>query len=133
MLKNIRSTPLIAATTLRGSVRSPTITSAPRSRSRCARASSRCTIARTCSPLPINISTTERLTPPTLPAAPVIKYMLGSVAGEPRRGSDQVTAFECGDTVVVDLQVVLVGHHLDERRRRRVLDDENRVPPRMLT
>src|SRR5258705_1086270 len=131
MLKNMRRAPSTASTMSPARVRSPTTTWAPRTRSCSARSSSRCTMARTCSPSSSSSSTTRRLTLPTPPPAPVIRYM-ASLAHGPDRSGNQVAAIQSGRTVLMHLEVLLVGHHVEERRRRRVLDNDNGVPPRLL-
>src|ERR1700756_2045691 len=75
MLKNIRVTPDIAANTSTGFVRSPTMTSAPWARSASARASSRCTMARTVPPWRSSRATTCGLIPAMPPPAPVMRYV----------------------------------------------------------
>src|ERR1700722_7467859 len=132
MLKNTRRAPSTASTMSPARVRSPTTTWAPSARSCSARSSSRRTIALTCSPHSSSSSTTRRLTLPTPPPAPVIRYIELPGHG-PRRGGDQVAAVQSGGAVLVHREVVLVGHHVEERRRRWVLDDDNGVPPRLLT
>src|SRR5215213_4564255 len=116
MLKNIRLAPCIATAMSPALVRSPTTTSAPSSLSRSARSSSRRTIARTCWPLSSSSSTTRRLTLPTPPPAPVIRYMASVGYGPDRRG-DQVVAVQSRRTVLMHLEVLIAGHHVEERRR----------------
>ena len=48
----------------------------------------------------------------------------------PRRRRDQVAAFERSRPVPVYLEIVGIGHHLDECRRRGILHHQDRVPPR---
>src|SRR5882672_11955866 len=73
MLKYIVSQPAIARCIESRSSRLPTTTSAPMSRSPCARSSSFRTIARTALPCFNSSSVTVRPTAPTRPAAPVTK------------------------------------------------------------
>src|SRR6185312_1826093 len=131
MLKNMRLAPSIAATISPALVRSPTITSAPIARSWSARSSSRRTMARTCAPPPSNSRTTRRLMLPIPPPAPVIRYMT-LVGNGPDRGGDQIAAVQPGGAMLRHLQVLLVGHHVAESRGRRMLDDDNGLPPRLL-
>src|SRR3954470_18631292 len=116
MLKNIRRTPSIASTMSPALVRSPTITSAPIARRCSARSSSRRTMARTCAPSSSSDWTTRRLTLPVPPPAPVMRYTALVGQGPDRRG-DQVAAVQPTDAILVHLQVLLVGHHVEERRR----------------
>src|SRR5215204_4775235 len=120
MLKNMRRMPSIASTMSPALVRSPTTTLAPISRSWSARSSLRRTKARTCSPLSSSDCTTRRLTLPMPPPAPVTRYM-ALVGHGPGRGGDQVAAFERVLPVLVYFAEILMGHHLDERRRRGIL------------
>src|SRR5262245_48092013 len=67
-------------------------------------------------------------------APPPALSRLGRLLGDgPYRCGDQVAAVQRRGPVVVRLEVLLVGDHLDEGGRRRVLDDQDRVPPRPLT
>src|SRR6185312_6068551 len=102
MLKNMRRAPSSASTMSPATVRSPTITSAP--------------IARRVSPASSRDCTTRRLTLPMPPAAPVIRYMALLGAG-PDRGRDQVAAVQAASAMLVHLDVLLVGHHVEECRR----------------
>src|SRR6185295_16373771 len=131
MLKNIRVTPLIASSMSRARVRSPTKTSAPSARSASARSSSRWTMARTGAPLSSSDSTTSRLTPPTPPPAPVIKYTT-SLCHRPYRRRDQIASVQPCRTMPMNFEVLLVGHHVDECCGRRILNDDDRVPRRLL-
>src|SRR5258708_5118771 len=87
-------------------------------------------MARTCSPSSRSSSRTRRLTLPTPPPAPVIRYM-ASVAHSPDGGGNQVAAVKSGGPIFVHVEVLLVGHHVEKRCGRRVLDDDNCVPPRL--
>src|SRR5882757_9071789 len=87
-------------------------------------------MARTCSPFSRSSSTTRRLTLPTPPPAPVIRY-IASVAHCPHGCRNQIATVKARRAVFVHFEVLLVGHHVEERRRRRVLDDDNGVPPRL--
>src|SRR6478609_7371811 len=120
MLKNIRRTPCIASTMSPALVRSPTITSAPIARNWSARSSSRRTIARTCTPPSNSVCTTRRLTLPVPPPAPVTRYT-ALVDAIPDGSGDEVTAVQAAHPVVVHLEVLLVGHHVEEGAGRRVL------------
>src|SRR5215471_3801480 len=73
------SQPAIALCIESRSSRSPTTTSAPLSRSACARSSSLRTIARTALPCFNSSSVTARPTAPTLPAAPVTRMGLAMI------------------------------------------------------
>src|SRR5882757_437421 len=142
MLKYIRVTPRVALATSSGEVRSPTTTSAPRSRKASARASSRRTNARTGWSARRKSATTRRLTLPTPPPAPVIKNMriatsagveefpaaMGSLSHRPHRRGDQVAVFQGCRAEFVHLGVVGIGHHVDERLRRRIFGDQDDVP-----
>src|ERR1700682_1511007 len=130
MLKNIRLAPCMATAMSPARVRSPTTTSAPSALSSSARSSSRRTMARTCSPSSRSSSTTRRLTLPTPPPAPVIRY-IALIRHRPNGGGNQVAAVKSGCPIFVHLEVLLVGHHVEKRFGRRALDDDNGIPPRL--